>query len=171
MFLLRRLSLAFALLVGVLASQFPEFAQQYRQRLGGAIDELQRIVADFDNDASQNRMTRAEGLEKLSTDKDNFVRTRGQRMKETEARLTRLKFQQEAFKTAGPFSRVVVMAEKFDSRIASQAYKDFEPAVPVTSEGVVTAIAGFFAGLGLWKLLGWPVKRMKRRRERLRVQV
>ena len=32
------------LLLGFALSQTPEFAQQYRQRLGGAIDELQRIV-------------------------------------------------------------------------------------------------------------------------------
>ena len=43
--ILRRLAFAVSLLLGALASQLPEFAQQYRQRLGGAIDELQRIVA------------------------------------------------------------------------------------------------------------------------------
>ena len=30
------------LLLGFVLSQTPEFAQQYRQRLGGAVDELQR---------------------------------------------------------------------------------------------------------------------------------
>jgi hypothetical protein len=43
----RRLALAIALIAGLLGSQGPEFAQQYRQRIGGALDELKRIVADL----------------------------------------------------------------------------------------------------------------------------
>jgi len=39
-----RIAFALALFAAVLGSQFPEFAQQYRQRLGGALDELDRIV-------------------------------------------------------------------------------------------------------------------------------
>ena len=39
------------------ASQLPEFTQQYRQRLGGAVDELLRVVADFDADAARNPLT------------------------------------------------------------------------------------------------------------------
>ena len=43
LFVLRRLGLAIGLLVAAVASQAPEFAQQYRQRLGGAIDEINRM--------------------------------------------------------------------------------------------------------------------------------
>ena len=39
-----RLALAIALLAGLIGSQGPEFAPQYRQRLGGAVEELNRIV-------------------------------------------------------------------------------------------------------------------------------
>jgi hypothetical protein len=42
--LLVAISLVFAALFG----QAPEFAQQYAQRLGGAIDELDRIERHFD---------------------------------------------------------------------------------------------------------------------------
>jgi hypothetical protein len=44
--LVGRLALFFGLLLAVAASQIPEYAQQYRQRLGGAIDELQTISPD-----------------------------------------------------------------------------------------------------------------------------
>ena len=33
-------------------SQFPEFSQQYAQRLGGAVEELQLFVEEFDADAA-----------------------------------------------------------------------------------------------------------------------
>ena len=36
----RRLALAIGLVFAIIAAQAPEFAQQYRQRLGGALDEL-----------------------------------------------------------------------------------------------------------------------------------
>ena len=44
MMILRRFALMFGLFCGVAASQLPEFAQQYRQRLGGALDELTALV-------------------------------------------------------------------------------------------------------------------------------
>ncbi len=40
------------LLLGFALSQTPEFAQQYSQRLGGALDELQRIVQQARSRAS-----------------------------------------------------------------------------------------------------------------------
>lgn len=49
MFLVRRV-LVFLIIASsaVLFSQAPEFAQQYRQRLGGAIDELTTSIQSFD---------------------------------------------------------------------------------------------------------------------------
>jgi Protein of unknown function (DUF2937) len=40
--------------LAVLVGQAPEFAQQYAQRLGGAIEELQRIVDHFDDDSRRS---------------------------------------------------------------------------------------------------------------------
>ena len=43
------------LALGVVLSQFPEYAQQYTQRLGGAVDELRIITEDFDRAADGGR--------------------------------------------------------------------------------------------------------------------
>jgi hypothetical protein len=53
----RRLALAIGLIVGLIGSQGPEFAQQYRQRIGGALDELKHIVAEFDAETARERLT------------------------------------------------------------------------------------------------------------------
>ncbi len=61
----RTVGLAFGLLGGLVASQAPEFAQQYRQRLGGAIDELNRVVDALRRDAratGQSRTARSDQL-------------------------------------------------------------------------------------------------------------
>ncbi|MEO1364377.1 MAG: DUF2937 family protein, partial [Pseudomonadota bacterium] len=52
----RALMLAGGFAGAALTSQFPEYSQQYTQRLGGAVDALAEVVADFDASA------RAEGL-------------------------------------------------------------------------------------------------------------
>jgi hypothetical protein len=49
----RRLALAIGLIAGLLGSQGPEFSQQYRQRIGGALNELKRIVTEFDDEAAR----------------------------------------------------------------------------------------------------------------------
>ena len=48
--ILRALTLAAGLTGAAGASQFPEFSQQYVQRLGGAVDELTRFVAEMQTD-------------------------------------------------------------------------------------------------------------------------
>jgi hypothetical protein len=56
-----RLALAIALLAGLIGTQGPEFAQQYRQRPGGAVEELDRIVAEFDAEVQRESLTPGEG--------------------------------------------------------------------------------------------------------------
>jgi hypothetical protein len=155
----RRLVLFFALLAGIAASQLPEFAQQYRQRLGGALDELKAIVQQFDSDGVAAGMDRESAIKRLTTDTDAFVRQRGTQMSETVARMQRLNRQAEGFAQAGPIARLPVMAKDFDPTIARRAYESFEPAAPLTWEGLITALGGFFAALFGLKLVGWPVRR------------
>lgn len=155
----RRLVFFFALLAGIAASQLPEFAQQYRQRLGGALDELKTIVTQFDRDGASAGMDREGAIKRLTADTDAFVRQRGVQMNETVARMQRLTQQAESFAQAGPIARLPVMARDFDPGIARRAYESFEPAAPMTLEGLVAALGGFFAALFGLKLVGWPVRR------------
>jgi hypothetical protein len=74
--LLRTLAIGLGLIGAFLASQLPEFAQQYRQRFGGAIDELAVIVARFDAHARVNDLTRSDALTKLAQSPDGLVRRR-----------------------------------------------------------------------------------------------
>ena len=56
--LLHGLALIVGVVFGGAFSQAPEFAQQYRQRLGGALDELTAIVQRFDQDAARAGLDR-----------------------------------------------------------------------------------------------------------------
>ena len=54
--------------------QWPEFSQQYRQRLGGALDELRRVVAAFEAEAASHALTPAEAVGRLKTNPDPLAR-------------------------------------------------------------------------------------------------
>jgi hypothetical protein len=160
----RTLALAAGVAGGVAASQLPEYAQQYRQRLGGAVDELARIMAEFDADAAQHGMTREQGIARLSSNDDSFVTDRGKRLREDSARLSRLQRQLAIFQTSGPFRRIAVMASDLDATTAQRAWAHFEPGVPVTVEGAALGGAGFLAGYGALRFLLWPVGRRRKLR-------
>jgi hypothetical protein len=164
MLLIRAIATALGLFGAVAASQLPEFVQQYRQRLGGAIDELSRVVARFDTDALANRLTREGALDKLAQSPDDLVRRRARDAEANIQRLAKLEDQRRAMREAGPFTRVLRFFLAGDDELISATLKDFEPAVPTTGEGLVAAALGFVAGWGLTRLFGWPVRRWRERR-------
>jgi len=159
---IRTLALAMGLLGGAASSQLPEYSQQYRQRLGGAIDELTRVMAEFDADARRHGMTREQGIGRLSGNNDNFVSERGARLREDSARLARLERQLQTFQSAGPLRRIAIMASDLDPMTAQRAWANFEPAVPLSIEGAALAGGGFLAGYGALRFVLWPVGRRRR---------
>ena len=76
----RSLGLVGGLALGVALSQFPEYAQQYTQRLGGAVDELRVITSDFDRAAAQSGLTREQALARYQQSPDQFLTGRGRAM-------------------------------------------------------------------------------------------
>ncbi len=157
----RTLALATGLVAAVAGSQVPEFAQQYRQRLGGTIDELRLAVERFDQDARNSGLTREQALNRLQAGPDPFVRRRGESEVVAETRLDRLEKHRDAMREAGPFMRVGTFLAYGDAELTGRTFKDFEPAMPVTSEGAVGAGAGFIAGYGFIRLVLAPFRRRK----------
>ncbi len=162
--LVRRLALAIAVLAGLIGSQGPEFAQQYRQRLGGALEELNRIVSKFDGEVQRQNLSRAEALKRLEDNADPLARERGADMGEAIDRARRLNKQIEALNSAGPLMRLYVVATNFDPEIARSTLDAYEPAEPL-SVGALTA--GGLAALWGWaatRLVAWPLTRRSRLR-------
>jgi hypothetical protein len=166
---LRRIAVLIGLFFALVASQLPEYAQQYRQRLGGAIDELNMLIQRFETEAAQSGMDQQQGITHLQQSDDRFVQQRGDQMRDTIVRRDRLAQQSEDFAKAGPVGRMFVLAEDFDPQIAARAYQAYEPAIPTTSEGLIAGIVGFMFGGGLLHLIAWPLRRKRVRREPVRV--
>ncbi|MEP7241449.1 MAG: DUF2937 family protein [Devosia sp.] len=151
----RTLSLVAGVALGLGFSQFPEFAQQYEQRLGGAVDELRTIVADFDSDAQRFGLTRQQALARYAISSDGFLVGRGLSMDRTLARYDRLSQSLADLGNAGPLERVAHLRDYFDGDVAARAWEAFKPAVPVTPEGIAWGLSGVVVGyLGVYPLLG-----------------
>lgn len=155
---------------GFTASQLPEFAQQYRQRLGGALAELDRIVAEFEADASRNQLTRDEAVRTYTTSNEGFLRDQGESVAVTLSRQERLSEQRERLESAPPIMRPVVMLSHTDETVMRGAWTDYEPAVPVTSAGFVWAAIGFFLLGGLVSMLRQLIGLWRRRARSRRLQ-
>lgn len=162
----RIFAFGFGLLGGILTSQLPEFSQQYRQRLGGSIDALTRVLQRFDADASRNGETRDSAILRLRGNDDDLVSRQGVAMQANAERLMRLEAHRQAMIEAGPFMRVALMMRDGDTDVMEAAYGDFEPAVPVTEEGIIAAATGFVTGWGGFMVLAGFVRSLRRPRHR-----
>jgi hypothetical protein len=166
--LLRRLALAIGLLFGLIGTQGPEFAQQYRQRLAGAIDELSRVVATFTAEAAAQSLTPDEAVERLRNNSDLLARQRGDDVAADMSRLVRLQAALAAFRDSASWKRLAALVEDFDGATARQTWKDFEPAVPTSLEAAVVGALAWFWGWAATHLCAWPIRRhLLKRRGRL----
>lgn len=158
----RRLAVAIGLLFALIGAQGPEFSQQYRQRLGGALDELARVVAAFDADAARQAITPVAAIARLEGNPDPLAQARGAAIEGDIARRARLQNDYDQMRTAGTMKRLVAMALDFDPGIASQTLQNFEPAVPITAEALVFAGIALLLGWGGTHLCAWPIRRQWR---------
>lgn len=142
--MIRLTSLLVAGMLGATAaSQAPEFMQQYNQRLGGAIDELARIVRHFDGDARAAGLSREAAIQRFDESGDPFLNNRGRSMENTVTRWHDMSDHWRALKEANPFSRLPVFLAGIDREVVSRTWQQYKPAIPTTLEGFIYSAGGF----------------------------
>ena len=164
--MIRAIALCCGLASAALFSQAPEFTQQYIQRLSGAVNELRVIAAGFDLAAAAAGKTRAEAL--AASPSNGFE---GQ-LKETIAisvrRFERLEADLNALAAADPMRRLAMPLRMSDRQLLEQTYAAYKPAVPLTAEGGMAALFGYFLGwitaFGALSLILRPFRRVRPRR-------
>lgn len=163
----RTLSIVGGLALGIVLSQFPEYAQQYTQRLGGAVDELRVITEDFERAATASGLTRQTALERYTATGDTFISGRGTSMAQTFARYETLQLTLAEIRGATGWQRFANLPAYLDTDIGARALEDYQPAVPVTMEGFAWAGAGFLLGYavisGLFRFVALPFRRRRPR--------
>jgi hypothetical protein len=151
--------------LGLSLSQFPEYAQQYVQRLGGAVDELRIITEQFDAEARAGGLDRDTALQRFSQSPDVFLVGRGASMQQTFARYGDLSATLARVQNTGPVERLELLPKFLDSEIGGRTLDNFKPAVPVTTEGFLWGGAGFVIGYALISIVyGFVTLPFRRRR-------
>lgn len=144
---MRVLALVAGLAGAVALSQFPEFSQQYLQRLGGQADALTAVATAFDASATAAGLTRETALTNLSA--GTFQVAHQADMRETLARADRVGSDLALLRAASPLERLALPQRFRDVETLQATWADFRPAVPVTADGMISAGIGFLLGYGL----------------------
>tara|TARA_R110001583_G_scaffold138983_1_gene291013 strand:+ start:216328 stop:216879 length:552 start_codon:yes stop_codon:yes gene_type:complete len=161
--IVKTLTLVGGLFGAAIVSQFPEFSQQYTQRLGGQVDALAVVITDFDASAQKADMTREDALASMGG--SVFLENRRRDMRTTFARYDRLSEDLTMLRDASPLERLTMPQRIADVELARTTWDNFVPAMPLSVAGGLSALIGYVAGWGgvfavLW-LLAWPFKRRK----------
>ncbi|WP_173932025.1 DUF2937 family protein [Chelativorans sp. Marseille-P2723] len=159
-------ALVVSLIGGAVASQAPEFAQQYRQRLHGAHWELTQIVTDFDAGAVRHGLDREEALGLYDKVPPPFLQDRSRSMRRIIERAEHLDRQVQRLADLPPVLRPLLVMVDPDKDVFQGTLHDFETAVPLTAHGLVWTAAGLLAGFGLIRLAVFPLRQRRRRPER-----
>ena len=149
-------------------SQFPEFAQQYRQRIGGGIDELTTVITDFDKDAAERGLNREGGLEELAKSDEELPKLRAKSMRKAINRFENLTVQRDALEASDPALRPIHVLRYPDRQTLDGAWEIFEPAVPLTLAGLIWGGVGAL-GAGLIGRVAVSLTRRARRRRQDRM--
>ena len=151
--------------LAVTLSQFPEYAQQYTQRLGGAVDELRVITEEFDRSAASGGLDRVAALRRYESSNDAFLAERGISMAGTFQRYELLRNTLARIEGATPLERLQELPAYLDTDIGRRTLDNYKPAVPVTMEGILWAGGGFLVGFlvlsALWRFFALPFQRKR----------
>jgi len=165
--ILRSVVLAGGLCGAAASSQFPEYSQQYLQRLGGAVDALGQVVADFDASAAASNLSREAALAQMQG--TPFLERRGADMARSISRHAQLSDDLAVLQGQGPFMRAYNAARFTDTEIAQAAWQVYQPALPINFAGLIFAAVGFvMGGLGMGLIIGLlraPFRRRTARRQ------
>lgn len=161
--MIRALCLVGGLTGAVGLSQYPEFSQQYVQRLAGQVDALTIEVKRFDDSALAEGMGREDALQSLTGSDFQVLHQADMRM--MFARHARLNENLIVLRAASPFARLTLPHRMADGPTVQQVWADFTPAVPVSVAGAASAGTGFLGGwaaiAALLALLTAPFRRRR----------
>jgi hypothetical protein len=141
-------------------SQFPEFAQQYTQRVGGAWVEVRTVADGFRADAASSGRTVDEALDLYRSLGSTFYNDRAASMETLLDREAFLRTHYARLTQGTGFDQLVVFAKERDVEIARDTLSIYKPALPFSFTGIAHAALGFLAG---FLILSLPFSIRRRR--------
>ena len=144
----------------LLFGQFPEFFQQYLQRLGGSLDELRDRVVEIQADAAAMGVSVDAYVTSFLESPPHALE--GARMEDSLTRLPKLEEAYRLLSEAAPWERGGLLLSHSDAVVAANTFEAFKPALPMTLEGLGYGLAGAGAGLLVAAVAGRSWRRFRR---------
>ena len=158
------MAMMLALVVAIAASQVPAFVQQYQQRLGGALQEAQRQLGEFEANATASGLSFNDYVKRLSQNADPAVARTGETVGGAARRVADLGAQAQALADASHLLRPLVLAGRYDSELLAGTWRQFDYTLLLDPE---FALVGLVLGWLIHRLL-WTLLRLFRPTERRR---
>ncbi len=137
-----RVLVVFAGIMGAASlAQFPEFSQQYLQRLAGKVDGLRAVTQQFDATAAASGLSREGALRQLSG--SELLEAQQADMRASFVLEQQLSADLEALRAATPVQRLAMPRAFRDEALLEATYADYRPAMPTTLDGAICAGIGY----------------------------
>jgi hypothetical protein len=127
--------------------QAPAFTDAYLQRLGGATDELRRVMGGYEAAASAQGLTLEAYISRHATNADPAVRATAGVITASGARLERLATAQARLRASPDWWRPIVLLQHHDPEILAAAHAAWRPRLVLDPIwGAVGAALGLLVG-------------------------
>ena len=133
--------------------QIPTFIVQYKQRLGGHVDELGRLINQYKSAAAGNGKTVKEYIElHLNSGVNEFIST-GELMTENIARFTDLSLTLQNLSESSGIKKLFIFLKSMDLDIFKETYKDFVPGISFNLDSIIYCLVGIIFYMLLYLLI------------------
>lgn len=139
---------AVAATIGLAASQAQAFSAAYLQRLGGHIDEARLTL---------EKIRASDYAGPLPVDVQAAL------VSAAERRVNELAHVYDALMSADPLWRPLLLMRDADLRIAEAAFANFQPALPLDSASLISALVGMVLGWLIYNVVTAPLRLAGRR--------
>lgn len=136
-----------------IASQIPEFIQQYMQRLSGHVNELHRLLNQTRQVASYSNKTLEQYIQKFQSSSDPDFARQGEFLEGMVERWEELNQTLIHLTHSSAWIRPYVFLKELQSDIAHSTFLSFQPGINLSMEGLCYAGVGIVLGWAFFQLL------------------
>jgi len=138
---------AFSVAGAVAFAQFPQFLQQYLQRMGGHLSELEGQVGFMRKSAEASSLTLPEYIQKFTESSIDPVFSRqGIIMQNMVDRYNHLSSALSSLQDATLYKKPLIFITHLNTDIVHETWGTYQPGIPTTLEGLAYAAVGMIFG-------------------------
>ena len=150
---------AFSVMGAVAFAQFPQFLQQYVQRMGGHLSELEGQVGFMRKSAEASSVTLQEYIQKFTESQlDPIFSRQGVIMQNMVDRYNHLSLTLNSLQEANLYKKPLIFITHLNKDIIHETWSTYQPGIPTTLEGLAYAAVGMIFGTLLFLIIKFIFK-------------